>query len=519
GQLEASLELEAGNLTLAAKLAAELAPANGLERMRVGTLTARIAAAAGNYAAAAAALMLLLPSDSDDPQRLSDTIWSYAQRTPAFQIQDLIEHADNRPSRAWWQLSLATNGSLTVRAQHDAWTSWRARNAYHLASQYPPGSLLAESPAPARNALMVPLTGTLASAGQAVRDGFIAAYFQSRPTLEQDLIVYDSASAPMNALYEQALLQEADIIVGPLSKANVEALAAIEPVIPVVALNSLPPKPAPGLVVDPLANPIDETPPLVERPPAAPRIVQFPLAVEDEASAIAERITRDGHRRILFFRGNQGWAARGAQQFDSDLGTQTEVVGFGVFNDPKEVTAVVGDVLLVAESNARNVELRRILGKQIEFIPRRRHDAEAVVALVDRVQMATLKPALRFHFARDLPIYTASQAVRDGGELSSLNGVRVCDIPWRLHPSDLEMRVKNAFRDATGPLGSLYALGIDAFRVINHLAHLTQSPAASIVGSTGRLRLDADGRIRRSLDWALVRNGRFTPLPAVVPGP
>ena len=133
--------------------------------------------------------------------------------------------------------------------------------------------------------------------------------------------------------------------------------------------------------------------------------------------------------------------------------------------------------------------------------------------------MATLKPALRFHFARDLPVYTASQAVRDGGELSSINGVRVCDIPWRLHPSDLEMRVKNAFRDAAGPLGSLYALGIDAFRVINYLGHLTQSPTASIMGSTGTLRLDADGRIHRSLDWALVRNGRFTPLPAVVPGP
>ncbi len=75
-------------------------------------------------------------------------------------------------------------------------------------------------PAPGRIALLLPLRGVYAESGQAIRDGFLAVYYQSladdaaAPTIR----IVDTGSGDIVSLYHQAIAQGANVVVGPLSK-------------------------------------------------------------------------------------------------------------------------------------------------------------------------------------------------------------------------------------------------------------------------------------------------------------
>ena len=149
------------------------------------------------------------------------------------------------------------------------------------------------------------------------------------------------------------------------------------------------------------------------------------------------------------------------------------------------------------------------LGASFEFTPRRRDDVDAVVALVDSAELKSLKPALDFHFARDLPVFAPSPAI-DITDLERLEGVRVCDIPWRIHDDGLSDAVHAAFPLSRGSYAALFALGVDGYRLANQLPRLAQG-RAPIFGSTGTLFLGDDGRVQRELAWAEVQQGTLVP--------
>ncbi|HRQ64280.1 MAG TPA: penicillin-binding protein activator, partial [Xanthomonadaceae bacterium] len=92
---------------------------------------------------------------------------------------------------------------------------------------------------PRRVALLLPAGGPLASAAQAVRDGFMTAYFAD-PRERPEVRVYDAGSTPGDALfaYRRAVADGVDRVVGPLSRESVAHLFdnGIPPV-PMLALN------------------------------------------------------------------------------------------------------------------------------------------------------------------------------------------------------------------------------------------------------------------------------------------
>ena len=67
----------------------------------------------------------------------------------------------------------------------------------------------------------------------------------------------------------------------------------------------------------------------------------------------------------------------------------------------------------------------------------------------------------------------------------------------------------------------LYAFGYDAYRLIHELPRLRNGSSGPLAGVSGRLAVDAQGRVRRELDWAQVVGGRISPwppFPQVPPG-
>ena len=88
--------------------------------------------------------------------------------------------------------------------------------------------------------LLLPQTGSLATAGVAVRDGVLAAYYaetRSKPGIR----VYDtqSTAAGAGAAYLKAVNEGAQMIIGPIGKDETAAVAAQLDGIPLLALNAV----------------------------------------------------------------------------------------------------------------------------------------------------------------------------------------------------------------------------------------------------------------------------------------
>jgi uncharacterized protein len=91
-------------------------------------------------------------------------------------------------------------------------------------------------------------------------------------------------------------------------------------------------------------------------------------------------------------------------------------------------------------------------------------------------------------------------------------------MPWMLG-GDLTDAVRSAVHDAWpngGPrLGRLFAFGFDAYRlaVVLH-DQRGATNAVTVDGLTGRLSVDADRRVHRDLNWALLHDGEIKLLPS-----
>jgi len=89
--------------------------------------------------------------------------------------------------------------------------------------------------------LMLPFKGKLAATSKAIRNGFLAAYYHARKKRPNiNIKVVDTTSKNVGVLYQEAVVSGADLVVGPLTKKEVENLIFMDSLpIPVIALNTL----------------------------------------------------------------------------------------------------------------------------------------------------------------------------------------------------------------------------------------------------------------------------------------
>ena len=149
--------------------------------------------------------------------------------------------------------------------------------------------------------------------------------------------------------------------------------------------------------------------------------------------------------------------------------------------------------------------------------PAPRPELEALFLAANPLQARQIKPTLVFQYAGDLPVYATSHAYRlsvHGEPNEDIDGLMIAEIPWLLHNSDrLYDTVVGSWPAAAGPMGRLYAMGVDAQRIFNRLLQMQEHPDTRIEGATGSLSLDQDGRVRRVLSWGRIVDGQLHPLP------
>jgi outer membrane PBP1 activator LpoA protein len=373
---------------------------------------------------------------------------------------------------------------------------WRRRYPIHPANSFLNEEVLPQLGVgldyPTQIALVLPLSGRQQAFGMAVRDGFLAAMLQQDPARRPILNVYDTAQTDATTAYRRAIADGAQFIVGPLTKDEVTAVAASgETSVLTLALNQLPgPATAP------------------------PLMFQFALDPEEEARQVAQRVVADGRPRGLVLLPNNEWGRRVFGAFDMELKARGGAIVGVRFYDPsqRDFSQPITHLLLVDESRARAQALNALLGMRLQFEPRRRDDAQFVFIGAQPVQGRSLRPALRFHLAEDLPVYATSDIFEPDAQANNdLEGVIFPDMPWVISPDSVSTQLRNALSRywpvrARGR-GRLYAFGFDAYRLIPLLKAGKFGQAHAIPGMTGSLSIDAQGRVQRGLDWARVSDG------------
>ena len=395
--------------------------------------------------------------------------------------------------RGWLSLSAMSKQFQNRPSQQlRALGNWKKLWIGHPAAKNLPDSLtfldsvVAEQPKVL--GILLPQSGPLAAAGNAITKGIMAAHYDANSATE--IRVFDSQSiTDLLAFIQKEAANGVDLFIGPLEKDKVAALAEARLSVPVLALNRL------ALPDDARIN---------------GNLFQFGLAPEDEAIQIARRAQKDQHRRVLLIAPSDNWGDRSVEAYQSATeGFDTKTI-IARYDDDVTYAQFVRQILEVDESQARSDELRRMIGRGFEFTPRRRQDLSMIALLSNGDDARQLSPALAFYYADDLPIFATSQ-VNDVNATRinnlDLNGVQFLDIPWKLLPKDdLGDRIVNAWPAASGSLGPLFAMGMDSYNLLPRLKQMREFPSTRFYGTTGTLRIEQQ-ILRRDLTWATMEDG------------
>lgn len=309
-------------------------------------------------------------------------------------------------------------------------------------------------------ALLLPLkSAAFRSAANAVQQGFVAAHSINPQALPVRVYGCADESREVIALYAQAVAKGAVAVVGPLTRNGVSLLAA-QPNIPVptLALNALEGKPSNLLY-------------------------GFGMAVEAEARLVAQLAAQNGLRQAIVIGSMAPFDLRMQFAFEEAWNAQGGTV--------KQEIEFNGDPAQLADLKI---------------------DADTVIFLAGNAQQARL---MRPYLPKKVPIYATSQLFASNTPTNfELNGIRFVDMPWLLQPDHPAVMIYPHANPALSiDLERLYALGVDAYRLVQILLDQQQDSALPLEGVSGQIRLNGH-QFQRSALPATFAQGKALPLDA-----
>ena len=473
---------------------------NSAQRYRILNLRRHILEMSGKYLESARlGDEILRMAPATDAAALQRTIWRDLQRTSTAQLEQALPVAADAQWQQWIELALLTRAPLPTQLQ--SLPAWVQNNPRHPAANPLPGGLgyLLNSQAAQKVALILPLSGRLAAAGSAVRDGYLASYYayKQQGGVDFEILVLDQDSfGSASDAYAAAVAQGATLVVGPLSKEAVTNLAArADRPIPVLALNRL-----------------DGANALA---PGSSALVQFALAPEDEARRIADLAFGQGARNALIMRPQGDWGGKVSQALTErwrELGGT--IVNSATYSGREDYSPSVKAALDLPASEQRAQALKDIFGGSLEFNARRRQDVDVIFLLSSNgAEARSLKPLLAFHYAGTVPVYATSSIYSGNADPrdSDLEGINLVEIPWLLGANPELKNAIAAGKTGTDSYTRLNALGADAFLVQLQFRQLQGGADALIRGNTGLLSMDPQLHIQRELVLSTFDEGAIKP--------
>jgi len=324
------------------------------------------------------------------------------------------------------------------------------------ATDEPPAG--AEKPEP-HIALLLPLKSeAFGRAAEAVQQGFMtAANYQPLP-LPMPVRVYGclDESKDIAALYRHAIENGARAVAGPLTRDGVAALAASAVIsVPTLALNTSDAK-------------------------GTDKLYFFGMSAEAEARQAAQLAAAAGLRNASIVSTETPLSMRLSQAFAEEW---------------RKLGGSIATKILYHDDPEKLAGLPEEPGSMVFLAA----DAKTARLIHPYLSIA-------------LPVYATSQLFNgDADTLTNydLNNTRFVDMPWILQPDHPAVMI---YPRANPPLEAdmerLYALGVDAFRLLQIMLDNTYRTALPLDGVTGLIRLNNNHQFQREATPALIKQGR-----------
>jgi len=322
-----------------------------------------------------------------------------------------------------------------------------------------------ETPIIRHIAVILPLESpSFGEAATVVKEGFAAATLREKQ-LPYVIRFYSTSDDPLDifASHQHALAAGAVFVVGPLTRDGVSAIASMQHLdVPTLALNS-----ADSAVAMPS------------------RLYLFGLRIETEVSQIIKLAHASGKNHALIIADDSGLSKRlqtaFIEQWRGEIGRTAEAIRYS--EDPVKLQ-----------------QLRTITAGSDHLI------FITLDAVKSRVVRSYIDP--------DVPIFATSQIFSDAENFllnNDLNGIEFVDMPWLLqsdHPA--VMAYGHSHSSKSADMKRLYALGIDAFRLMTYLLPPLSQPIEEISfdGVTGHIHFAPPNQFMREPVAARFEQGK-----------
>ncbi len=430
-------------------------------------------------------LDVLLPDAAAKSNNLR-ALWLCLTKLSQAEMDTLVAETDmNSVLRGW--IALAEISRKTY-----SYPQAMIADLHHWQTQYPnhPAHAFLPTPLdkvgehlfaqPKHMALLLPLTGPLSGPGMAIQDGFTAAYRASGRS-QLSVRVYNTDEADVSRLYQQAVEDGADYIVGPLTKSDVAKVARMSHPVPTILLNETP------KISDPMA-------------------FQFGLSPTQEAHQVAKRARKAGYSKALVIAPAGEWGTDVVQAFTRQWEAYNgQVLETWQYTPDADLSAGMRQLLHASESAARIRPTARVSSEDNAY--KRRHDFDVLILIAYPSKARQIMPLVRYYFAGDVPVYATSSVysgIKNTAKDRDLNGVVFCDMPWVfMH----QLGQEHHWAEQLNSYNRLYALGMDSFALSTQLNQLLLFPAIGINDQSGIIYLTKGHKLSRILVFAQFRQG------------
>jgi uncharacterized protein len=401
--------------------------------------------------------------DANQIKQNQKNIWSSLATVDRSRLVEMRGESFNTSTQGWLDLALSAQTSSDMRATIADWRKvYPDHTAYtdlilELTPQSSNPQLTTASTSEKKVALLLPFgSAAFYTAADAIERGFMAAKEAAKDDIE--VVIYPTSGDKdlITAVYQKAINEGANFVVGPLARDEITALTTGKLAVPTLALNQ------------------------AESNLTLNNLYSLGLSIDTEAAQIAKMARDFGMQTAVIVASDNGAAPRMAKAFEDAW--------------------VAEGGQLIFQANINEETSPEELQTQLQSHP------------ADMILLAThpeLGRAVRAYLDITTPTYGFSHiysGVNYEPEDAALLAVRFIDLPWILTTEDSSFDIykEAASNLPEGMMQRWFALGVDAYQVLSVIA-AQSGQKTSIRGLTGRIQVGVGGNIERTLAV-----GRFT---------
>ena len=453
-------------------------------------LLAQAYRANAKYAESVMERIKLEPLLTDQESQINNkhSLWLVLINLPEAELTTLeAGSTENTELQGWVQLAQISrkykDNSKSLLAALDQWQSHYNNHPGNQILPNPLDSIANKMISkPKKIALLLPFSGSLSGPGNAIREGFMAAYKANNDENSTQIKMYDTNKGDITNIYQEAIKDGAEYIVGPLTKSHVATVAAMNHPVPTLLLN-------------------DSDVALQDNS------YLFGLSPTNEASQVATKARNKGYSRALIIAPKNEWGNEVVKAFTNQWNKSGgQVIDTYLYGSNDDFNKKMMQLLQVTDSQAREKRLKEVIGYTVQSTTSRRQDFDMIFLLAYPSKARQIMPLLKYYYAGDVPVYATSSVYSGSAKAlkdKDLDGLIFCDIPWVFSH---QMGTRN-WPEQFNSYNRLYALGMDSYALATQLNQLMLFPADGSMGHNGTLYLKPSQQVARILEWGQFHQG------------